>query len=69
MAAQDPLTNREFVTPSGRRWKVSEPSRFDRNGTRYLRPLGDDTYSGGGVRGLYVAVERLDGNDKVWRPA
>lgn len=62
------MTGKKFVTPSGRRWVVSPPSRFDGANSRRLVPLGADTYSGGGVRSMRVHVDRLDGTDKVWKP-
>lgn len=63
------LTGRVFVTPSGRRWECLAPHRMDPKGERCLQPLGTDTYDGGGVRRLYVDEARLDGTDKVWKPA
>lgn len=58
-----------YRTPSGRRWSAS-PCRFHRAGTCVLmQPCGADTYSGGGVRAMHVAAERLNkpGGDKTWR--
>lgn len=64
----DIKTGAIYVTPSGRRWRLAEPHRTDFPGRRYLSPLGDDVFGFGGVKGMYVAVERLDGSDKTWKP-
>ena len=69
LAGGESPVGREFVTPSGRRWRCHDRNRYMPPGTLYLAPLGSDTHSGGGVRGMYVAVDRLDGTDKVWKLA
>lgn len=66
LPANDLRSGAIYVTPSGRRWRLAEAHRTDRPGTRYLTPLGGDVHGFGGVKGKYVAVDRLDGSDKVW---